>query len=83
MIGGRNGWGGRFDIGFARATLQAGVLISQLLDFGAQRLIFRDQRLNEVEQLLNRLPSGWICDGIKVDVRNLHTGNTMRARHWI
>jgi len=34
----------------------------------AQRQIFRDQRLNQVEQLSDHLLSGWVSDGIQVDV---------------
>ena len=64
----------------ARATLQADVLIAQLLVCGAHGLILSHQRLNQVQQVPDHLPRGRVGNRIKVDIRNLHTGITMRAR---
>jgi len=77
-----------FDVGissFAQyyATTEARQFVAQLLVFSAQGLILRHQRLNQVEQLSDHLPGGWVGDGIKVDVGYLHTDSTMTARHWI
>ena len=81
MIGWRRRCGRGFDGRFARATLEPRQLITQLLVFSAQGLILGHQRLDQVEQLPDELPSGRVGDRIKVDVRNLHTDYTMRARH--
>jgi hypothetical protein len=83
MIGRWRRWGGRLDSWFARATLQPRQFVPQLLVFGAQCLILSHQCLNQVEQLRDHLPSGRVGDGIKVDIGNLHTDDTLSARQWM
>ncbi len=57
--------------------------VPQVLVFDAQRLIVGRQGLNQVQQLRDQLPSGRVGDGIKVDIGNLHTDDTVSARQWM
>jgi hypothetical protein len=53
--------------------------VAQLLVFGAQRLIFGSECLNQVQQLPDQVPSGSVGDRIKVDIGNLQTDDTLRT----
>ena len=73
VVGGRR-WHGRCDRRLGRAALQARVLITQLLNLGAQGRVLGHQRLDQVQELPHELARRGVRDGLQVNVRDLHMG---------